>query len=131
MTATAIYSLTKTTQFRLRLFPKDYYKAKSFYENDLNYPIIHSWDQENNKGAMFNTGVGILELNTPEEKYEPLQGANASFRVDDVWTLWEKLKNHPNIVKPLTLRPWGDVSFRIVDPEGFQISFFTPNSEKP
>jgi len=79
---------------------------------------------------MFNTGAGILELNSPDGEHKPLQGANASFEVADVWTLWDKLKDHPNIVKPLTLRPWGDMSFRIVDPEGFQISFFTPAKRK-
>ncbi|MBI2641072.1 hypothetical protein HYW87_00550 [Candidatus Roizmanbacteria bacterium] len=53
--------------------------------------------------------------------------------VKDVWALWEKLKDNPNIQKPLSSSPseWGDVGFRIADPEGFQITFFIPNSQKP
>ena len=62
-----MYPLTKTTQFRFRIFPKDYYKVKSFYEKDLGYPILHSWDEKYNKGVMFDTGDGIIQLNTPEK----------------------------------------------------------------
>ncbi len=125
-----MYELTKTNQFRLKLYPKNFEKVKDFYENLLAYPIIKSWDGADGSGVMFDTGVAIIELLTPKNGYVKIQGCNLSLQVVDIWILWEKLKNHPNIVKPLNLRPWGDVSFRITDPEGFQISFFTPNSQK-
>lgn len=123
-----LYPLTKTTEFRLKLYPKDFFLVKDFYENTLGYPIVNSWDYGNDKGVMFNAGTAIIELITPRGEYLPIQGSNISLQVEDVWALWEKLKDHPNIVKPLGLNPWvgGDVSFRINDPEGFRISFFSP-----
>lgn len=127
---TPVYPLSKTTEFRTKLYPKDFYKVKDFYENVLGYPIVNSWDREDGKGAMFDTGAAVIEILSPEDGYKPIQGANVSLKVENVWDLWEKLKDHPNVTKPLNLRPWGDMSFRIVDPEGFQISFFTPSSEK-
>lgn len=126
-----ISSLTKVREFRLKLYPKNFYKVKQFYEDVLGYQIVNSWDGEKNKGVMFDTGVAVLELLTPKKGYVGVKGSNVSLMVKDVWALWEKLKNHPNIVKSLNLRPWGDMSFGIVDPEGFKISFFTPNSQKP
>lgn len=125
-----VYPLTKTTQFRVKLYPRDFYKTKNFYENVLGYPILNSWDEVNNKGVMFDTGVVIIELLTPKDGYVPIQGSNVSLQVADVWALWEKLKDHPNIVKPLSLVSWGDMRFRIVDPEGFQLTFFTPEKLK-
>ena len=124
-----MYPLTKTTQFRLKLYPKDFYLVKDFYKHTLGYPILESWDTQNSKEVMFDTGSAVLELLSPEDEYIPIQGTNVSLQVDDVWSLWEKLKAHPNIVKPLETRSWGDTSFRITDPEGFRISFFTPQKE--
>ncbi len=128
MSSTSIYPFTKTTQFRLKLYPKNFYLVKEFYEFTLGYPIIESWDTETSKGVMFDTGSAVLELLSPDDEYLSIQGANVSLQVEDVWTLWEKLKDHPNIAKPLETRSWGDTSFRITDPEGFRISFFTSKS---
>ncbi len=125
-----LFTLTKTTQFRLKLYPKDFYKVKDFYENVLGYPILNSWDGVDDKGVMFDTGVAIIELLTPKDRYVPIGGSNVSLQVADVWALWEKLKDHPNIVKPLSLASWGDMGFRMVDPEGYQITFFTPEKLK-
>lgn len=129
-----MYPFTKTIEFRFKMYPKNFYKVKDFYENVLGYPIVDSWDSEDDKGVMFNTGVAIIEVMTPRKGFiPPIQGTGLSLMVEDVWTLWEKLKDNPNILKPLSSTPssWGDVGFRIADPEGFQITFFTPNSKKP
>ncbi len=128
-----IQKLTLVTEFRFKLYPKDFYKVKDFYENTLGYQIVDSWDSENDKGVMFNTGDAILELLTPKKGYKPMQGAGLSLMVRDVWSLWERLKDHSNIIKPLSQKPstWGDVEFRIADPEGLQITFFTHAKQKP
>ncbi|MBI2641066.1 hypothetical protein HYW87_00520 [Candidatus Roizmanbacteria bacterium] len=83
---------------------------------------------------MFHTGAAIIEVMTPRKGLvPPVQAASLSLMVEDVWSLWEKLKDHPNILKALSTIPssWGDVGFKIADPEGFQITFFTPFSKKP
>ena len=115
------------------MYPKDFYKVKEFYEKVLGYPIVDGWDSPEDKGAMFDTGAAIIEVMTPRKGLRPpVQAASLSLMVEDVWALWEKLKDHPNILKPLSApSSWGDVGFKIADPEGFQITFFTPNSKKP
>ena len=132
MNKSTLHKLTKVKEFRLKLYPKDFYKVEDFYENTLGFEIVNSWDEENDKGVMFNTGDAILELLTPKDGYKPVQGAGLSLMVKDVWALWEKLKDHINIIKPLSEQPssWGDVGFQIADPEGFKITFFTPNKDK-
>jgi catechol 2,3-dioxygenase-like lactoylglutathione lyase family enzyme len=126
-----LYPLTKSSEFRLKLYPKDFYKVKDFYENLLGYPIVDSWDGEESKGVMFDTGGAILELLTPKGEYLPFQGSDISLKVDNVWELWERLKDYPSIVKALDSYSWGDTGFKIADPEGFKISFFTSTKEKP
>lgn len=130
MQSKGLYPLTETTQFRLKLYPKDFYKVKDFYENVLGYPILNSWDGDDSKGVLFDTGVAIIELLTPKDGYVQIAGSNVSLQVKNVWSLWKKLKNHTSIVKSLSLAPWGDIGFRIADPEGFQITFFTPSKLK-
>lgn len=127
-TVDKMYPLTKVTQFRFKMYPKDFYKVKEFYGNVLGYPIVDSWDSVDDKGVMFNVGTAIIEIMTPRDKFiPPIQGVGLALMVEDVWSLYEKIKNHPNIIKPLRSHPssWGDISFRIADPEGFQITFFT------
>ena len=119
-----IYSLTKTSEFRLKLYPNDFKKVRDFYENILNFPLLDNWDGENS-GAMFNTGAGIVELLTSKEGYTPIRGTNLSLGVDDVWKLWEELKDKVKVIHALRNNSWGDTSFRISDPEGFEITFFT------
>lgn len=126
-----MYPLTQTIQFRVKLYPQDFSKVRDFYEKLLGYPILNSWDGENNKGVMFDTGVAIIELLTPKAGYVPVKGVGLSLMISDVWQLWEKLQDHPNITKPFSVSSWGDAGFQIADPEGFLITFFTPESQKP
>jgi uncharacterized glyoxalase superfamily protein PhnB len=74
---------------------------------------------------MFNVGGTILELLTPEDGYKPITGCDLSLEVPDVAELWEQMKNGDNILHPIRDNSWGDTSFRIADPEGYAISFFT------
>lgn len=116
----------KVTEFRLKLYVKDFDKEREFYEILLAFPIINSWDRgENDKGIMFDTGKGIIELLSPESEHKSFAGVDLSLEVDDVNKLWESLHDKANIIFPLTDNAWGDTSFCISDPEGFNITFFT------
>lgn len=119
-------SLTSVNEFRLKLYPKDFGVVRNFYENKLGFQVIHEWDRgENNKGVMFQVGTTTLELLSPPDGYKPVQGADVSWEVSDVNALWDGLKDNTPIVHDLRHNSWGDTSFRITDPEGFHISFFT------
>ncbi|MDQ5972457.1 MAG: hypothetical protein QG553_616 [Patescibacteria group bacterium] len=118
--------LTSVKEFRLKLYPKDFKLVRDFYEHKLGFPVFHEWDNGPvNKGVMFSVGSTTLELLSPADGYKPVQGADVSWEVTDVNSLWEKLKDNTPIVHGLRHNSWGDTSFRITDPEGFHISFFT------
>lgn len=113
-------------QFRLKLYPNDFALVRDFYETYLRLPVVNEWDRGNDdKGVMFNVGGTVLELLSPENRYKPLAGADLSLEVPNVHALWEQMKDNDRIVHPIRDNPWGDTSFCIADPEGFEITFFT------
>lgn len=114
------------SDFRLKLYPKDFYAVRSFYENDLGLLVTKEWDRgEIDKGVMFRVGPATLELLSPESNYQQVIGTDVSWEVLNVQELWQIWKNKPNVVFPLRDNDWGDTSFCISDPEGFKITFFT------
>lgn len=117
--------LTTISEFRLKLYPKDFYKVRAFYENELGFSVVNEWDRPDSKGVMFNVGGTVLELLTPEANYQPITGADVSWEVKDVWQLYEAMKDKPYLVRGLQDNAWGDTSFHIQDPESFKITFFT------
>lgn len=111
---------------RLKLYPNDFEKVRKFYEHVLHYPVLKEWDRgDDDKGVMFDTGGGTLELLSPEDGYKQIQGVGVSWEVRDVGELWARLKDASDVVFGLRHNDWGDSSFRIRDPEGFEITFFT------
>jgi len=124
-------NLISVTEFRLKLYPKDFIVVRDFYENNLGFPVVKEWDRgENDRGVMFDVGGTILELLSPKNGYKPVAGADISLHVDDVWKLWEAMKDSEEIIFALRDNQWGDTSFRISDPEGFAITFFTKHNNR-
>jgi len=117
--------LTRVSEFRLKLYPKDFYLVRKFYEENLGFDVVHDWDRTESKGVMLNTGSAIIELLYPGDTYEESKGINLSLEVKDVNSLWEKFKNKDFIAYAIKHNSWGDTSFGIYDPEGFRITFFT------
>ncbi len=115
----------RVTEFRLKLFPKDFAVVRKFYEQTMGFKVLHEWDNPGSQGVMFDVYGTVLELLTPQKGYKPVQGVNVSWGVPDVWKLWEEMKHGTNIVHELRDNSWGDTSFAIADPEGFEISLFT------
>ncbi len=113
------------TEFRLKLYPKDFRKVRAFYEITLGLPMIRDWDTATSKGVMFQVAGTVLELLSPPADHVPVAGADVSWEVADVRALWEEMKSTQPIVHVLRDNSWGDTSFCISDPEGFQITFFT------
>lgn len=122
--------LTKVSEFRLKLYPKDFYKVRNFYKEELGYKIIHEWDRDVSKGVMFDVGGTVLELLWPGSDEVPEYRADVSWEVPDVWKLYEAMRRKPYISRGLKDNAWGDTSFHIVDPEGFRITFFTKSDKK-
>jgi catechol 2,3-dioxygenase-like lactoylglutathione lyase family enzyme len=115
-------------EFRLKLYPKDIAICRAFYRDTLGFSIVHEWDEgQEERGIMFDVGGTVLELLPYNGK--AMSGADISLRVRDVWALWEEMKNNILIVHVLRINDWGDTSFCIKDPEGFEITFFTKTSK--
>lgn len=117
-------------EFRVKLYPNNFELVRNFYANELGFTVTNYWDRgDRDKGVMFNVGGTTLELLSPEDGYKPITGCDFSLEVDDVKLLWEQLRVGNNIRHELRRNEWGDTSFRIADPEGFEISFFTKDKE--
>lgn len=114
------------TEFRLKLYPKDFYITREFYEKTLGFTVVHEWDRPESKGVMFQVGTTILELLHSAEN--PGTGVDVSWQVNDVHALWDKFKDTQDIAHPLRDNAWGDTSFAVRDPDGVSISFFTPHN---
>lgn len=118
-------NLTKVSEFRLKLYPQDFYKVREFYEKELGYTVVNEWDRPDSKGAMFDVGGTTLELLSAENEHKPIVGTDVSWRVNNVWKLYETMKDRPYVIRGLKDNDWGDTSFHVQDPEGFKITFFT------
>ncbi len=115
------------TEFRLKLYPKNFETARDFYEHVLKFHVVHEWNDgeggAEDQGVMFAVGNTILELLSGHD--DDMRGADISLEVENAPALWEDFKLYPHIVHALRTNSWGDVSFSIADPEGFRITFFT------
>ena len=128
-----LYPLTKTKQFRFILYPtpERFDALKGFYANYLGFPIIAEWDHPP-RGMTLNAGSAVIEIliSRAVAPAKP-EGASLSLDVDDVWALWEKIKDNREVINyELRDNSWGDTAFGILDPEGLQISFFSPTKKK-
>ena len=99
----------KITEFRLKLYPKDFYKIRSFYKDVLGFDISHEWDRDDSKGVMFNVGGTTLEFLWPTEDgiQIPASGSGLSLAVDDVWSLKDALSGKVTVAHDIRDNPWG------------------------
>lgn len=119
----------KVTELRVKLYPEDFATSKQFYKDILGFEIAREWDRgQTDKGVMFNTGSGVIELLSKGEK-ENVKGCSLSLEVENVKALWEKLKDNATVVFALRDNSWGDTSFCIADPGNFELTFFTKTSK--
>ena len=119
--------LTSVHELRLKLYVPDVDVRRQFYIRHLHWPIVAEWaGRVGERGVMFDTGAGILEVLEDLQAAWPVRSCAVSLRVTNVWALWEEWQAQPNVVFGLRDNPWGDTSFGIVDPGDFQLTFFTP-----
>ncbi|MDA1079901.1 MAG: hypothetical protein O2840_04415 [bacterium] len=112
---------THVQEFRFIRLVHDLKVQRAWYEKTFDWPVVDEWSH----GVMFDTGVAVFEL-IQETDVEASSGSRIAISVPDVWSLFQRIKDHVTLIFPLRDNSWGDTSFRIVDPEGFPITFFTP-----
>ncbi len=125
----------KEGAFRFTYFTEKYKETFSFYEQKLGFTLEHSWDRnENDKGALFKVGKGLVEiLHRPNDDYPKYGGADyripqGVFMAIQVWNIDELFKQYSADDIPfkqeITDQTWGHRSFSVIEPNGLVLFFF-------
>ena len=122
-------------QFRLVVRAHDFERSQEFYGDVLALPLLHSWDGESGRGALYRAGSAFVEVrgrsrtagNTSSDEIFSYQGAqkmSLTFRVASAEQAYEELifreRNIPGGLKSL---PDGTRVFETQDPDGVRILF--------
>lgn len=126
------------SQFRCAFFTDRFETTVDFYETSLGFKVAETWDRApDDKGAIFLAGTGMIEvLATPHhdeawvwDKRKP-QGFAIVIELDDVDAFYNKLREkHLSIAAEIADMPWGHRSFRITDPNGVALYFYSEISK--
>lgn len=100
-------------------------KCKEFYTTILGARITFDSDWYAVITFSNNMSVAFME---PDKSASEIETGNVTlnFLVDDVDAEYSKLKGKVNIVCDLANQPWGDRSFRILDPIGNIVYIYMP-----
>jgi uncharacterized glyoxalase superfamily protein PhnB len=123
-----------TNQFRCAYATDRYETTIEFYRDGLGLEIEESWDRsDSDKGTLFKVASGIIEVvkrSTDKshgewESHRP-QGFTIVIETDDVDALYERLLSRAiNITEGLKHQKWGHRSFRVSDPNGVSLYFYS------
>ncbi len=125
----------KNGVFRFAYFTSKYKETCDFYLNQLELNLEFSWDRsENDKGTLFNAGVGLIEvLHLPDNEESFNQGLDyrtpeGAFMIIQVWDIEERFKKYKDRSIPfkqeITTQPWGHRSFSVTEPNGLVLFFY-------
>ncbi|PKM64918.1 MAG: hypothetical protein CVU96_00380 [Firmicutes bacterium HGW-Firmicutes-20] len=111
----------KTRLTHTRANVSDLHKSIEWYENILGFEcrgadITDRWQYaqfECAEGASFS--IMVAETSGTSARF--------NFKVDDVDTLWESLKEKVNIIEFIETMPYGNRKFTIADPDGNELGF--------
>lgn len=114
-------------EFRYYYFTPRYDDAVVFYRDLLGLEVVKAWDRgPDERGTIFLSpnGVGLLEV----EAGQPSGPAGGIYiEMEDVDGWYEKVTSRGvTIAQPLGDTSYGHRQFRIVDPAGLEIGFFSP-----
>ncbi len=122
-------------QFRFSYFTRDYDTTVSFYRDDLELPVVESWDRSgDDRGTLFAAASGIIEVvfrpDNPSSFHgwddRPPQGAFMVIEVPDVEHAYRRAtERHLSIREELTTQPWGHRSFCLREPNGLVIYIYS------
>ena len=99
---------------------EEYEKTMTFYTEILNLPIARVWGEEGARGAMVDTGAGLLEIfenGTDHPAQGPLR--HIAFAVEDVDACVEAVRKHGYTI---TMEPT-DIAIQSNPPYPAKIAF--------
>lgn len=116
-------------EFRLYYFTKNYQETIAFYRDLLELEIITLWDRgPGAKGTVFKSPNGIGQIEIEEGNETPTLHAGLYIEMENVDALYNRFveKKCP-IVQSLTSTSYGHRTFKLEDPNGMRIGFFSKN----
>ena len=118
-----------TGEFRFIFRAKDYETSVTFYRDELELPIVASWDRgPAQRGTLFQAASGIIEVLAlaPGEEYTPLQGGELAYEVDDVDEQYQRVQEKGLPIRgELADKPWGHRTFSVTDPDGIKVIVYS------
>ena len=113
-------------EFRYYYFTPRYEDVVAFYRDLVGLEEVSSWDRAaDDRGSVFRSpnGTGLIEVEAGESAGP---GGGIYIEMDDV-DAWhaELASSGVPIARPLTDTSYGHRQFRIVDPVGLEIGFFS------
>jgi catechol 2,3-dioxygenase-like lactoylglutathione lyase family enzyme len=112
---------------RVLIGTTDFEGSCAFYRDILDFPLHEVWDDPDGRGALFDSGAGLIEVveDSPDHPALPPQGVSIAIEVATVDTLYERLRQlGVAFADPIGDRPWGHRSFSLDDPAGLRLTFF-------
>jgi catechol 2,3-dioxygenase-like lactoylglutathione lyase family enzyme len=121
-------------QFRVALKARRFDHTSRFYGEILGLPRVRSWEGKGGRGAQFQAGPGIVEVqgrsrdgeaDSRNQAYDyqgPAQKMVVTLLVPSAEGAYERLLlNDRNIPGGLVTRPDGTLAFETHDPDGIKI----------
>jgi catechol 2,3-dioxygenase-like lactoylglutathione lyase family enzyme len=122
-------------QFRFSYFTREYEATISFYRDDLELPVVESWDRSpDDRGTLFAAASGIIEVvlrpDNPASFHgwddRPPQGAFMAIEVPDVERAYRRATERQlSIREEMTTQEWGHRSFCVREPNGLILYVFS------
>jgi catechol 2,3-dioxygenase-like lactoylglutathione lyase family enzyme len=114
--------------FHTVLVCREWDACVSFYRDILRFEAVDSREGFVEVRVHPGAYIGLIRQKTAEDPGTPDTRIILSFRVEDLDTIHEILRERRINVTGIQLHPWGARLFELRDPEGRRLEFWTPNS---
>lgn len=128
--------MNQISELRITLTVSDFDQAVAFYRDSLGLPQIADWSSDNGRVILLEAGRATLELfdEAQAAEIDALEAGRRvsgqvrlSLQVPDSDALADRLVDAgATRMAPTVHTPWGDQNARIQDPDGLQLTLFTP-----
>jgi uncharacterized glyoxalase superfamily protein PhnB len=121
-------------QFRCAYATDKYEQTVEFYRNGLAFEIAESWERsDDDKGTLFKAASGIIEvvLRSSDERHGEWEnhrpeGFTIVIESGNVVGLYDEISMRGvSIIEGLKNQKWGHRSFRVSDPNGVSLYFYS------
>ncbi|GAB4143841.1 MAG: hypothetical protein OHK0017_01720 [Patescibacteria group bacterium] len=96
----------------------------NFYHQILNLPLVSSWDEPENKGAIFQLGSVEIEIIQDGNLVIGPFNCKISVEVENVQQVFKELSAKIIGLVPPKSNPWGQLVLAVFDPNGLNIEFY-------